>query len=73
MMPISAADGRRRIVAHRKPRLREMPLFEIVRRTRTTHLRRNPAGIDGVAQDVGHRRAIANASAVRYNLLSEYA
>ena len=43
-MPISAADRRRRIVAHRKPRLREMPLFQIVRRTRTTRFRPNPAG-----------------------------
>ena len=43
VMPVSAADRRRGIVAHGKPRLREISLLEIVRRTRTAHLRRNPA------------------------------
>jgi hypothetical protein len=53
VMPISAADLCRGIVAHGKPCLREISLFEIVRRTRPAHLRRNPRGIDGVAQHLG--------------------
>jgi hypothetical protein len=53
VMPVSAADRCRGIVAHGKPSLREIPLFEIVRRTRPAHFRRNPPGIDGIAQHVG--------------------
>jgi hypothetical protein len=53
VMPVSAADSCRGIFAHGKPCLREIALFEIVRRTRPAHLRRNPPGIDGIAQHVG--------------------
>ena len=40
-------------IVNRKPCLREIPFFEIVRRTRPAHLRCSPPGIDGSAQHVG--------------------
>src|SRR5688572_13119487 len=51
MKPVTATHLRGGIVAGRKPGLREMALFEIVGRPRTTHSRRHPTWIDGVAQD----------------------
>ena len=65
VMPVSAADSCRGIFAHGKPRLREIPLFEIVRRTRPAHLRRDPSRIDGIAQHVGPAQYDGKASAVR--------
>src|SRR5215813_110539 len=53
VMPVAAADHRRGIIADRKPRLRAIPLLEIVRRSRAAHLCRDPAGNDGMAQNVG--------------------
>ena len=53
VMPISTTHRSGRIVAHCKPCLSEIPLVEIVWRARPAQSRRNPPGIDGIAQHVG--------------------
>src|SRR3954471_19196982 len=53
MVPVPPADGRSGIIAGREPRLGEISLLEIVRRSRAAHLRWNPARVDRIAQDVG--------------------
>jgi hypothetical protein len=50
-----------------------MPLFEIVRGTRTAHLRRHPAGIDGITQHVGPAPRDCERESRQIELLSEYA
>ena len=65
VMPVSAAESCLGIFAHSKPCLREISLFEIVRRTRPAHLRRDPSRIDGIAQHVGPAQYDGKASAVR--------
>ena len=52
MVPVAAADGRRGFIAHCEPCLCQMALLEIVWRSRTAHLRRDPARVNGATQDV---------------------
>jgi hypothetical protein len=53
VIPIFAAYCGRAILTDRKPRLRQISHFEIVRRAAAAHFGRHPTRIDGVAQDVG--------------------
>src|SRR3954471_22038920 len=53
MVPVPPADGRSGIIAGREPRLGEISLLEIIRRSRAAHLRGNPARVDRIAQNVG--------------------
>jgi hypothetical protein len=73
MMPVVAADTRSGVFAHRQPSLRRVPGREVVGRSAATHLRGTQPGSTALLSTPGQRRATANASAVTYNLLSEYA
>src|SRR2546422_11421474 len=71
MVPVPAADRRRGIIADSQPGLGAVSHLEIVRRSGATHLCRNPAGIDRIAQNV--RPASRHREGEGCHLLSEYA
>ena len=70
VMPDSPAADGVGTVADGEPGLGEVPLFEVVGGGGAAHAGGDPAGIDGVADESGQRRAAARASAVTKSLLS---
>jgi hypothetical protein len=69
--PVSAGAARLGIVTGGEPYLGDVPEAEVIGCARPAHPRRDPAGIDRVAEHVRPQPATATARVVTNSLLSE--